>query len=139
MSNNLFVYGTLLFDEVWNEIVGSSRNKKLAKAHGWTRYYINNKLYPGLRYSEDSVVEGLLINDLTQQHWSKLDKFEDDLYTRKLIEVILENNTRVRCHAYIVEQTAYKYLSSVPWEPEKFKQVELEKFMCELKARTSAK
>ena len=32
MAENLFVYGTLLYDEVWNEVVGHKREKQSAKA-----------------------------------------------------------------------------------------------------------
>ena len=135
MAENLFVYGTLLYDEVWNEVVGHKREKQSAKAFGWARYYVNNKLYPGLISSLDSVVDGMLITGLTNQEWSKLDKFEDDLYIRKLIDITLENNTTIQSYAYIVEQANCKYLSSIPWEPKKFKQLELKKFLFKLKSR----
>ena len=135
MAENLFVYGTLLYDEVWNEVVGHKREKQSAKAFGWARYYVNNKLYPGLISSLDCVVDGMLITGLTNQEWSKLDKFEDDLYIRKLIDITLENNTTIQSYAYIVEQANCKYLSSIPWEPKKFKQLELKKFLFKLKSR----
>ena len=76
-DNKLFIYGTLLYEEVWLKIVGRHAHKYPAKVVGWCRKYMNNKLYPGIVRSHDNEVDGALITGLSDGEWSKLDKFED--------------------------------------------------------------
>lgn len=47
MVNNVFVYGTLLFDEIIKSVIYRVPEYRMAKAHGFKRYKISKRLYPG--------------------------------------------------------------------------------------------
>ncbi len=83
-NNNLFVYGTLLFDRVWTKIVGRHADKQPAKLIGWRRLYVRDKCYPGIMSQDGHSVAGALVTDLYADDWRKLDEFEDVIYVRKI-------------------------------------------------------
>ena len=55
---NLFAYGTLMFPEVWRQVVGTPHSGTPAAAHGYAAYRVKNAVYPGLVCEEDSSTSG---------------------------------------------------------------------------------
>ncbi len=134
-ESKLFIYGTLLFEQVWLEVVGRGVKKQPAYISGWVRLYMEGKLYPGIKRKPDSIVHGALVSGLTDQDWLRLDKFEDDIYTRSSIEVTLNNNATTPAFAYIIEDVNHKCLSAKLWSIDDFEKNNLDKFLIQVNDR----
>jgi gamma-glutamylcyclotransferase (GGCT)/AIG2-like uncharacterized protein YtfP len=75
----LFVYGSLLFPQVLEALLGRSPELTAAAAAGWRVAALTGRQYPGLLPSDRHAI-GILITDLTPDEWRVLDAFEDDVY-----------------------------------------------------------
>ena len=129
-SFNLFVYGTLLFEAVWDLVVGCAVRKQPARLKGWARFYMRNRVYPGIRALAGAEVEGLLICHLNQQNMAALDEFEDVIYTKKYLQVsCLADNRPASAYAYIVDRQHEDCLSDKPWQPDEFERSQLDIFL----------
>lgn len=135
LVNNLFVYGTLLFSKVWNQIVGHHAVQKPAYAVGWKRVYIKGQLYPGIISTSGSRVSGALVTNLSVQDWYQLDNFEDAIYTKKLLDVIAADGNTIQAYAYVVELQHQEYLSDKTWDPLAFEEKQLDEFLQKLSMR----
>ncbi|MGL5827345.1 MAG: gamma-glutamylcyclotransferase family protein [Nocardioides sp.] len=76
----LFVYGSLLFPEVMEVLIGRNPARTAATVEGWRVVALAGEVYPGLVDSPDSTAGGELIHDLTEWEWRILDAFENDIY-----------------------------------------------------------
>ena len=96
----LFVYGTLLIDEVWKRLIGRVPPIVPAYAKGFHRYRVEGAHYPGLWYTHTSttVVGGCV--QLSKKEQDTIDVYEGDEYTREVIVVHCKNE----------EVAAYVYL-----------------------------
>lgn len=86
-STPLFVYGTLLFPEVINAIIGRAPQSHPATAHGWRAAALKNRVYPGLVSCSDHATDGRLLVDLSYHELRLLDDFEDAAYELRTIEL----------------------------------------------------
>ncbi len=46
--SNLFVYGALMYGDIWKHVVKGNCKKYKGKLSGYRRLKIHNKIYPGL-------------------------------------------------------------------------------------------
>ena len=95
---SLFVYGTLMLDEVILILLDRIPDYQLVEAAGWLTARIPEKVYPGLVRSDSHVAYGRVYTDLTVEEWILLDRFEDSVYNLMPIEVSLKG---VRPLAYV--------------------------------------
>jgi hypothetical protein len=51
---NLFTYGSLMFVEVWSQLVRGDYVKRPARLHGFTRRRVHKDVYPVIFRSNDS-------------------------------------------------------------------------------------
>jgi hypothetical protein len=75
----LFVYGSLLFPEVLQALLGRVPDRTAAAAAGWRVAALAGRRYPGLILG-DRQASGILITGLTSEEWRILHAFEDDVY-----------------------------------------------------------
>jgi len=78
-SEALFVYGTLLFPDVLQVLLGRVPNRTVAAAAGWRVAALAGRRYPGL-VPGDGQASGMLITGLTPDEWRVLNAFEDNVY-----------------------------------------------------------
>ena len=135
LNRHLFVYGTLLYESVWQEIVGHHSPKHEAKILDWERFYVKEKCYPGIKYLPSAEVDGALVTNLTADDWRKLDDFEDDIYSKKLLDVHVSDGSVVHAYVYAVEDGNDSFLSDKIWDAAEFERNKLEEFMRILKFR----
>ena len=139
MHDRLFVYGTLLFKQVWQCIVGKEVSNEPAAAPNWARYYVKAKPYPGIKHQLGSSVDGMLITGLNDEDWAKLDAFEDNIYSRQIIELIDNRGVSVCANAYVITNESAIYLSDKVWTPAEFSRLQLDKFVSDLQQRYCSK
>ena len=86
-TSKLFVYGTLLLDDVVSILINRVPRYLVAQAPGWRIVRLPQKVYPGL-VSGQGEANGKVFTDLTDAEWATLDAFEDPAYTLVAVRVL---------------------------------------------------
>lgn len=111
MSPPLFVYGTLMFDEVLLAVLNRVPATEPAAAKGWRAAALAGRPYPGLVRAE-GVVRGTLLHDLQATEWRQLNDYEAEEY--RLGEIELTDGRRALAYIW---QDGSQVLSH-DWEPD---------------------
>ena len=125
---NIFVYGSLMYDEVWNQIVQGFHEKVKAEIIGYKRLKIKNANYPGLVKGKGTV-QGLVWLNVSQSNIKNLDLFEGEFYKR--VEGIATdiNNNRIIVDFYLIQDLYLSILEDIEWDEEEFQDNGLEIFL----------
>lgn len=83
----LFVYGTLLLNDVVNTLIDRIPRYKDATAPGWRVVCLPQRVYPGLVPGQGQA-NGKIFTDLTDAEWITLDAFEDPAYALTPVRVL---------------------------------------------------
>jgi gamma-glutamylcyclotransferase (GGCT)/AIG2-like uncharacterized protein YtfP len=86
-TSKLFVYGTLLIDDVINTLIDRIPTYRDATAPGWRVVRLLQRVYPGL-VPGTGEANGKVFTDLTDAEWNTLDAFEDPTYTLTTVRVL---------------------------------------------------
>jgi len=81
MSDNLFVYGTLLYDEV-REFLLDPHMTSVIRLPGYRRVALKGEDYPTLIVDPNSEVEGKIVWKIAEKELEFLDKWEGSEYER---------------------------------------------------------
>jgi len=116
---HLFVYWTLLFDEIVEKICG-----KIFKSIKWNllwykRYSVKGQMYPAIVMCNDCVVEGRILFDVDDESLKKIDEFEWDEYRKEIVRV-KSGLWDLQCLVYIWNKDIS--LLEGDWNIEEFKQ-----------------
>jgi len=85
---NLFVYGTLLFPEVIQNITGRLFKSSSAKLAGYKRLGILGCDYPAIIEKENALTQGELLFAVDEESMRKIEAFEGDEYVKRKLTVI---------------------------------------------------
>jgi gamma-glutamylcyclotransferase (GGCT)/AIG2-like uncharacterized protein YtfP len=99
-TNNLFVYGTLLLDDVISAVIGRIPHFQNAVAPGWQVVCLPERVYPGLIPGQAEAV-GKIFTDLTDAEWATLEAFEDPAYALGPVRVLLSTESYMGALSYI--------------------------------------
>ena len=116
----VFTYGTLEIPEVMEAVTGRSFPSFDATATGYVRYLLKGKIYPGMMVGPGASTSGRVYVEINEQTLKILDEFEDEIYERELIEVIMHPKKSCKAFAYLIPQSKHDLLSSEPWKKEEF-------------------
>ncbi|MGH3903652.1 MAG: gamma-glutamylcyclotransferase family protein [Pseudonocardiaceae bacterium] len=86
-TSDLFVYGTLVIDQVIRALIDRVPTHEPVIAQGWRVAQLPDRLYPGL-VPDRCQAPGRLYTDLTTREWATLDAFEDPTYALTTLEVL---------------------------------------------------
>ena len=78
--DRLFVYGSLMFDDVLGCLIDRIPARASALAPDWAVVGLRGQVYPGLVRAAGSTASGQVIADLTASEWKLLDAFENPIY-----------------------------------------------------------
>lgn len=117
---NIFVYGSLMFDDLWQRIVKRRYQKQNAVLPGYKRLSVKGEAYPGLVKSFNSSVEGLVYFNVTAQDIKRLDRFEGRQYKKVPVTVIGETGQLHKARAYLFVRHKRNLLGHKPWDPARF-------------------
>lgn len=130
---NLFAYGTLMWPEVLETVIGRRVGGMPATLHGFRRLRVKEKLYPALVDAHShNVVEGIFYRDLTEEEFRRLDRFEGEEYDRK--EVCIGTQ---RAHVYVLNGGWRHIADSRPWRPEDLQKKKLQAFCAECRGENA--
>ncbi|KAK8967986.1 AIG2-like protein [Platanthera guangdongensis] len=91
--HNIFVYGSLLADEVVNALLKRVPTCSPATLNGYDRYSIKGRVYPAILPAEGKKTYGRVILGVTDAELYILDTFEDEEYKRNTVEVFLNDDS----------------------------------------------
>ncbi|KAG5592128.1 hypothetical protein H5410_042642 [Solanum commersonii] len=86
---NVFVYGSLLADDVVRALLKRVPPSSPAILHNFHRFSIKGCVYPAILPVENKKVNGKVLSGITVPELDILDKFEDVDYERKTVDVSL--------------------------------------------------
>lgn len=86
-TSKLFVYGTLVLDDVVNTLIDRIPHYQDATAPGWRVVRLPQRVYPGLVPGHGEA-NGKVFTDLTHAEWATLEAFEDPAYTLAAVQVL---------------------------------------------------
>jgi len=117
--NHIFVYGSLLFDDVWQRIIKTEYVKQQAQLPGYRRVTVRGQPCPALIKSPKCVTSGQIIFNVKQSDMKLLDQFEGDHYVRKPVTVISFGKPR-KAQVYLFKRKYIYMLSNQEWDSHKF-------------------
>jgi gamma-glutamylcyclotransferase (GGCT)/AIG2-like uncharacterized protein YtfP len=118
---NVFTYGTLMFPQVWQAVVGRRFVTVGGRAAGFAIYRVRDAVYPGmLAAAPADYVRGVVYLDVDDESMLRLDRFEDDFYQRQAVPVACDDGQPREVEAYVVPLGFRNVLTPEPWSGDDF-------------------
>jgi gamma-glutamylcyclotransferase (GGCT)/AIG2-like uncharacterized protein YtfP len=117
---HVFTYGTLMFPEVWQAVVGKLFETVDGRAIGYAVFRVADAVFPGIVEAADHVVRGVVYLDVDDASLARLDRFEDDFYQRQVLLIDCDDYQQRAAEAYVVPPANQNVLTSEPWERDAF-------------------
>lgn len=134
---SLFAYGTLMCEEIMQEVTGHKLPHVAATLEGHNRLCVKNAQYPGLVENSKSKVYGIVYQGVTAPVWQRLDGFEGEMYLRKTVQIEASDGTVLYADTYLVKPNYTNYLEPVEWDYDEFLRSGREKFRKAFKGYSS--
>jgi len=131
-ETRLFVYGTLMNDEVMSELIGRIVESSTATLAEFKCLSVSGQSYPGIRPSKGSRVDGLLLHGLSRAEMKILDNYEGDQYQLESVSVDVRVDRPVKCLTYVFKPEFYHQLSDESWCNHAFRKNHLIAFTADL-------
>ncbi len=112
-TNNLFAYGTLMWPEVLEGVIGRRLKGRPATLTGFLRLRVIGEHYPAVIPSPGDEVDGLLYDGLTDTDFRHLDRFEGEEYDRVTVCI-----GHVSVEVYVLAAQWRHLAEEKPWRPE---------------------
>ncbi len=97
----LFVYGTLMCEEVMAAVAGRRFPSQPAQLSGYRCAPIRGEVCPGIVPQANSMTRGRLCTGLSGPALTKLDHFEGEMYRRQKVEVSLPDDSKREAWTYV--------------------------------------
>ena len=117
---NLFTYGSLMCEDIMFAVTGEPLRHTPALLPRYRRFLVKNEQYPGVVPSVEGQVQGVVYHDISPKGWSRLDRFEGDLYTRGLVAVRYEKGDEAMAYCYVFRPEVRDRLTGEEWDFETF-------------------
>jgi gamma-glutamylcyclotransferase (GGCT)/AIG2-like uncharacterized protein YtfP len=129
---HIFTYGSLMFPEVWHDVVKQRYESQSAWVDGFRRTCIQDDNYPVvLPRSGQKDLEGVVYFSVKSQDIARLDRFEGDYYFRRRIRprILLDGDAKtIEADLYVLKPKYAELASLRPWDPEFFERREMRFF-----------
>jgi gamma-glutamylcyclotransferase (GGCT)/AIG2-like uncharacterized protein YtfP len=114
---HVFTYGTLMFPEVWQAVVGRMFDTVEGSAAGFAIYRVADAVFPGIVAAGDSdIVRGVVYLDVEHASLVRLDLFEDDFYQRQTLWIDCDDGEHRAADAYVVPSENRSILTDESWD-----------------------
>jgi gamma-glutamylcyclotransferase (GGCT)/AIG2-like uncharacterized protein YtfP len=118
---HVFTYGTLMFPEVWQAVVGREFATVQATASGYAIYRVRDAVFPGIiAAGERDMVRGVVYLEVDPASIARLDLFEDDFYCRESLWLTCADGERRAAEAYVVPEENRRVLTNETWHADRF-------------------
>ncbi|KAL3818400.1 hypothetical protein ACJIZ3_004305 [Penstemon smallii] len=127
--SNVFVYGSLLADDVVRALLNRVPPSSPAILPGYQRFSIKERVYPAIIPVEKTQVTGKVLLGITPAELHILDAFEDDEYERATVDVFLNDSSEMmQAYTYVWENKTDPNLYG-EWDFEEWKHLHKESFL----------
>ncbi|KAG6408219.1 hypothetical protein SASPL_131223 [Salvia splendens] len=127
--SNVFVYGSLLADDVVRALLGRVPSSSPAVLPNHQRFSIKERVYPAIIPVEDKKVDGRVLLGITPPELHILDEFEDFEYERETVDVIVKDGMeKLIAYTYVWENKTDPNLYGT-WDFEEWKVLHMDGFL----------
>lgn len=127
--HNVFVYGSLLADDVVRVLLNRVPQTSPAILHGYHRFSIKGRVYPAIMPLENKKVTGRVLLGLTPPELFILDAFEDVEYERKAVNVqLMDSSEKMLAVTYVWRNMTDPNLYG-DWNFEEWERLHQEEFL----------
>ena len=131
---NIFTYGSLMFDTVWERVIGVEYKKHRARIYGYRRQALKNFTYPALIAGpNEEIVDGVVYLNVYPSDVDTLDRFEGEYYQRIGLPCTLNDGSTIEADTYLFKDKYRKMLDDKPWDVKKFEDSGIRKFLSKYK------
>ncbi|KAL6888650.1 hypothetical protein ACP4OV_009676 [Aristida adscensionis] len=128
-THSVFVYGTLMAEEVLRVLLGRAPPASPALLPDHRRFSIRGRVYPAILPARGAAVHGKVFRGVTDRELHVFDAFEDEEYARKTLEVsITDTSEKLPAYAYIWVNEADPDLYG-EWDFEEWRKVHLDDYL----------
>ena len=127
---NVFAYGSLMFETVCQRVISGSYASSPAILHGYKRTCVIGESYPAI-YSDkaDTIVEGVVYFDVSQDGLPLLNDFEGECYDPQDVKLELPDGERLEARAYVLKKAFSHIVSPVEWDADAFARTGVRRFL----------
>jgi len=133
-TTDLFVYGTLLFDEVVQAVTDRGFRSVPARLRGYVRCAIirdgRHEPYPACRPEPPGVISGRLLFDVDDRSMNLIDRFESEPpdYECRPVLVECDDGQLVEASTYVALPSLIRYLAG-EWSVDQFRKDHLTHYL----------
>lgn len=129
-QSNVFVYGTLRFDEIVGRVIGRNPDARPAEVHGYRSARVRGRPYPAAVPSPGARLEGRLYTGLVPPELAALDAYEGPEYRRARAPVRTPSGP-ARAWLWVARDHLLPLLDG-PWDARRFREQWLESYLRQL-------
>ncbi|XP_006657314.3 AIG2-like protein D [Oryza brachyantha] len=128
-AHNVFVYGSLMADEVVRAIIKRVPASSPALLPNYHRFNIKERIYPAILPAQSKKVAGKVIMGVTDAELHILDEFEDVEYVRRKVEISLTDTSETMLADTYVWADAEDPNLYGEWDFEEWKKLHMKDFL----------
>lgn len=113
---NLFAYGTLMCEDIMREVSGVSLSSVPGTLKGFRRHSVKGEPYPALAPDAEGRVDGLVYRHVPDSAWIRLDRFEGEMYARRIVQVELKDGSILPAATYVTVPEFLDRLDRSGWD-----------------------
>jgi gamma-glutamylcyclotransferase (GGCT)/AIG2-like uncharacterized protein YtfP len=113
---HLFAYGTLMCDDIMEDVSGLQLPGVPAVLQGYRRLGVKGEHYPAIVPGADSSVEGIIYRNIPHPAWELLDRFEGHMYARVTVQIALASGALLSAETYVARAGFNDCLEETEWD-----------------------
>lgn len=113
--HQLFAYGSLMCVDIMAAVVGNHLRSTPAILPGYRRFLVRHEHYPGVIAKEDSTVAGIVYHGISPESWTRLDRFEGEMYDRRLVGIRFADGSEAQSFCYVFRPEFRHRLTTTEW------------------------
>ena len=130
-SQNIFIYGSLMFDRVWDVLIRDAYSKTAASLYDYRRVCVKQEDYPALIEFKDAHVNGILVLGIMTPDIIVLDRFEGEYYCRKKVKAVSVSGEEINAETYVFREEYRGLLTKTEWSVDHFRRHGIDRFVDE--------
>lgn len=138
-THDIFIYGSLMFDRVWNVLIKNAYPKSSVRLYGYKRFCVKEEDYPGLVEYKHAFVDGVLVSGVMPPDIIVLDRFEGEYYRRKKVKVVSANGKGLNAETYVFREQFRGLLTKAEWSLDDFRRHGIDRFISKYAGFKSAR
>lgn len=98
------------------EVAGAQLRSTPAILAGYRRFLVRDEQYPGVVADTAGTVAGIVYHDITPASWSRLDRFEGEMYQRLPVRVRYPDDVEAVVDCYVFRPEFAHRLTTTEWD-----------------------